>query len=215
MSHFTNQPIDVFPLCEVMTIEKINGDGKDDYKYNITLKDHRGDNNGQNEIERTIKAKTVVLSAGTLGSTEILWRSKKQGKLDISDTIGTRFSTNGDMFGVINPTKEIVDASRGPMQTSIARFKHQGNFAFSVEDIGIPKMFAELVAGLFDFMASKKGNALFSSKNLVDLFRETIVNRINDIGTMEHLFKLLEGLNLVSSDVLVNKINDIKAVLES
>jgi len=209
-----NQPIDVFPLCEVMTIEKINGDGNDDYKYNITFKDHRGDNNSQNEIERTIKAKTVVLAAGTLGSTEILWRSKKQGKLDISDTIGTHFSTNGDMFGVINPTKEIVDASRGPMQTSIARFKHQGNFAFSVEDIGIPKMFAELVAGLFDFMASQKGNALFSSKNLVDLFRETIVNRINDKGTMEHLSKLLEGLNLVSSDVLVNKINDIKTVLE-
>jgi hypothetical protein len=59
----------------------------------------------------------MVLAAGTLGSTEILW-SKKQGKLDISDTIGTSFSTNGDMFGAINPTKEIVDASRGPMQTS-------------------------------------------------------------------------------------------------
>jgi choline dehydrogenase-like flavoprotein len=208
-----NQPIDVFPLCEVITIEKI--DGIDDYKYNITFKDHRENNNGKNEIERTIKAKIVVLAAGTLGSTEILWRSKKQGKLDISDAIGTRFSTNGDMFGVINPTKEIVDASRGPMQTSIARFKdNQANFAFSVEDIGIPKMFAELVAGLFNFMASQKGNALFSSKNLVDLFRETVVNRINDRGTMAHLLKLLEGLNLVSSDVLVNKIMEIKTVLE-
>jgi cholesterol oxidase len=31
---------------------------------------------------------------------------------------------------------------------------------------------------------------------------------------MDHLFKLLEGLNLVSSDVLVNKINEIKTVLE-
>jgi hypothetical protein len=90
---------------EVMTIEKIDGYGKDDYKYNITFKDHRGDNNGQNEIERTIKAKRVILAAGTLGSTEILRRSKKQGKLDISDTIGTRFSTNGDMFGVINLLK--------------------------------------------------------------------------------------------------------------
>ena len=210
---FGNQPMDVFPLCEVITIEKIDGDG--DYKYRITFKDHRENNNGKNEIERTIKAKTVVLAAGTLGSTEILWRSKKQGKLDISDAIGTRFSTNGDMFGVINSTKEIVDASRGPMQTSIARFKdNQANFAFSVEDIGIPKMFAELVAGLFDFMASQKGNTLFSSKNLVDLFRETIVNRINDRGTMDSLFKLLEGLNLVSSDELVNKINEIKTVLE-
>jgi choline dehydrogenase-like flavoprotein len=92
-------------------------------------------------------------------------------------------------------------------------FKHQQNFAFS-EDIGIPKMFAELVAELFDFMASQKQNALFSNNNLVDLFREKILNRINDRETMDHLFKLSEGLNLVSSEVLVNKINDIKTVLE-
>jgi len=210
-----SQPIDVFPLSEVVTIEKIDGDEKDDYKYSVTFKDHREDNNNEKGIERIIKARTVVLAAGTLGSTEILWRSKKQGKLDISDAVGTRFSTNGDMFGVINPTKDNVDASRGPMQTSIAKFKdNQGNFAFSVEDIGIPKMFAELVAGMFDFLASKKGTALFSNNNLVDLFRETILNRLNDRSTMDHLFKLLEGPNLVSSDVLVNKINEIKNVLE-
>ncbi len=35
------------------------------------------------------------------------------------------FSTNGDTFGVINHTKENVDASRGPMQTSIAKFKNK------------------------------------------------------------------------------------------
>ena len=41
----------------------------------------------------------------------------------LSKFLGTRFSTNGDTFGVINPTREIVDASLGPMITSIARFK--------------------------------------------------------------------------------------------
>jgi choline dehydrogenase-like flavoprotein len=112
------KPIDVFPLCQVDTIEDT---GNSEYRYRINLKDYRDDNNG---VPRTIETNLVILAAGTLGSTEILWRSKNQNKLDISDAIGTHFSTNGDTFGVIHPTKEDVDSSRGPMQTSIAKFKN-------------------------------------------------------------------------------------------
>jgi cholesterol oxidase len=43
----------------------------------------------------TITADTVVLAAGTLGSTEILLRSKGIG---VSDTLGTKFSGNGDVL---------------------------------------------------------------------------------------------------------------------
>ncbi len=46
----------------------------------------------------TVVAKFVVLSAGTLGSTEILLRSRKNG-LSLSDQIGQGFSGNGDMLG--------------------------------------------------------------------------------------------------------------------
>ena len=42
-------------------------------------------------------AKTVVLSAGTLGSTEILLRSREEG-LAVSDRLGERFSANGDII---------------------------------------------------------------------------------------------------------------------
>jgi cholesterol oxidase len=45
----------------------------------------------------TITAKTVILSAGTLGSTEILLRSRARG-LTISDRVGKRFSANGDII---------------------------------------------------------------------------------------------------------------------
>ncbi len=45
-----------------------------------------------------IKARKVILSAGTLGSTEILLRSKKKG-LSLSDKVGYRFSSNGDFIG--------------------------------------------------------------------------------------------------------------------
>ena len=46
---------------------------------------------------RSVEAKTVVLSAGTLGSTEILLRSREEG-LSVSDRLGERFSANGDII---------------------------------------------------------------------------------------------------------------------
>ncbi len=45
-----------------------------------------------------VTADIVMLGAGTLGSTEILLRSKAQG-LPLSDCLGERFSGNGDVLG--------------------------------------------------------------------------------------------------------------------
>jgi cholesterol oxidase len=45
----------------------------------------------------TVTADVVVLAAGTLGSTEILLRSREQG-LALSDRLGQRFSANGDII---------------------------------------------------------------------------------------------------------------------
>lgn len=47
-----------------------------------------------------IIAKNVILSAGTLGSTEILSRSEKLGYLTLSAALGSRFSTNGDAIAM-------------------------------------------------------------------------------------------------------------------
>lgn len=47
---------------------------------------------------RTVSADIVVLAAGTLGSTEILLRSKAAG-LPLSDHVGLHFSGNGDAIG--------------------------------------------------------------------------------------------------------------------
>lgn len=46
----------------------------------------------------TVSAATVVLAAGTLGSTEILLRSRARG-LRLSARLGERFSGNGDVLG--------------------------------------------------------------------------------------------------------------------
>jgi cholesterol oxidase len=95
-------------------------------------------------------AKTVILAAGTLGSTEILLRSrdKNSGKLVLSDKLGTRFSTNGDFSGFISVDQDKLQypiyATRGPINMSHVMFR-EGQILVNVEDAGIPPMFASLV----------------------------------------------------------------------
>ncbi|MCC7252783.1 GMC family oxidoreductase [Hyphomicrobium sp.] len=58
--------------------------------------------------EVTIEAPVVVLAAGTLGSTEILLRSREAG-LALSDRLGHRFSANGDIIAFGYGAKTIVN----------------------------------------------------------------------------------------------------------
>jgi cholesterol oxidase len=53
-------------------------------------------NSGPPSAEIVITAAVVILAAGTLGTTEILLRSREHG-LQLSDCVGRRFSANGDI----------------------------------------------------------------------------------------------------------------------
>jgi cholesterol oxidase len=59
--------------------------------------------------ELTIEAPVVVLAAGTLGSTEIMLRSRDAG-LAVSDKLGQRFSANGDIIAFGYGAKSTVNA---------------------------------------------------------------------------------------------------------
>ena len=215
--------LDVHPLCEVIDIGETAGD--QDYKYYVKFLDYRDvidlkgmprkelSDEEKKKITKTIKTKKVILAAGSLGSTEILLKCKNSGSLQLSNMLGKKFSTNGDLLGVINPTKENVDATRGPITTSIARFKNPntGAFAFSIEDEGIPKMFAELFGTIFEEMSAQKGDSLLPTKNLVDQFREKVFRfiDINDTQTMSQLLKLIEGVDLSSLLNLSTRLTDL------
>jgi choline dehydrogenase-like flavoprotein len=60
--------------------------------------------------ERSLLARYVVLAAGAYGSTEILMRSRARG-LRVSEKLGERFSTNGDMIGVLYDQVNPVNAA--------------------------------------------------------------------------------------------------------
>jgi len=124
------------PLSDVDYVEPVQGGGftihykglDDDKSYHPT-------------------AKTVILAAGSLGSTEILLRSrdKTAGKLVLSDKLGTHFSTNGDFSGFVTVDRDKLPygiyATRGPINMSHVMFR-DGQIMVNVEDAGIPSMFA-------------------------------------------------------------------------
>ena len=216
-------PLDIHPLCEVLDIGEITGE--QDYKYYVKFVDYRDIINlkdlprseltdeEKKKIAKTIKTKKVILAAGSLGSTEILFKCKNSQSLQLSDMLGKKFSTNGDLLGVINPTKENVDATRGPITTSIARFKNPdtGAIPFCIEDEGIPKMFAELLATIFDRMSSQKGDGLLPTENFSDHFREIVFRYIdiNDRQVMDQLLRLIEGIDLSSLFNLSTGLSDL------
>ncbi|TGK36044.1 alpha/beta fold hydrolase [Leptospira gomenensis] len=84
--------------AEIFTEVKVNSIEKKGEDWLVHFIPLSTDREKFSKDELFIRAKTVVLSAGTLGSTEILLRSKTLG-LELSDSLGVRFSGNGDMLG--------------------------------------------------------------------------------------------------------------------
>ncbi|MGZ5861760.1 MAG: GMC family oxidoreductase N-terminal domain-containing protein, partial [Methyloceanibacter sp.] len=103
---------EIFTELTVSHLEKDGGH----WRIHFALTD------GKDAAARCVEATTVVLAAGTLGSTEILLRSRELG-LPLSDRLGENFSANGDIIafalgaqtrvnavGVGHPPKFVGDA---------------------------------------------------------------------------------------------------------
>jgi cholesterol oxidase len=106
-----------------------------------------------------LRARHVVISAGTFGSTEILMRSREHG-LHLSRKLGKRFSTNGDMISVLYGERERVNAAPeeqsaleerevGPTITGMFASKDAREKRVVVEELAIPgalqHLFREIV----------------------------------------------------------------------
>ena len=83
--------VTVHTQTKVEWLEKLATGG-----WRIHLKHVNDDGSGK---ESTLDAGEVILSAGSLNSTEILLRSEMHG-LSVSPALGTKFSGNGDFFGL-------------------------------------------------------------------------------------------------------------------
>ena len=88
--------------------------------------------------ERVVRAKVVILGAGSLGSTNILLQSQLNGLQDLPPNVGKHFTTNGDTVGFsyngenkVRPAgKEVHKVRRkrkgpGPCITQIIDMRHR------------------------------------------------------------------------------------------
>ena len=141
-------------------------------------------------------ATTVVLAAGSLGSTEILLRSrdKNHGKLTISDKLGKRFSTNGDFSGFVTVDRDKLQypiyATRGPINTSHVTFR-DGKLLVNVEDAGIPSMFASIVERTLNMIGNGKQADLVNLLGL--LWDNAEIPDYSDPNNMETEAEMLMG----------------------
>jgi len=137
-------------------IVPVNDKGEDDstadgeHGYKVYYRDL---NNDQANA-RFVLTNRVVVSSGSLGSTEMLLRCKEVFKTlpRISNKLGHNYSGNGDFLSFVLDTEEPADPNYGPVITQRIDFNLFDQFnkehAFIVEDAGYPAFAAWLVEGL-------------------------------------------------------------------
>ena len=99
----------------------------------------------------SIEGKQVVVSAGSLGSTELLLRSRDRQRTlpRLPAALGRRFSGNGDMlFAGTLGTDRPIEPGDGPSITIGADFSRPGSkHRVFIEDLGFPNPFLWLLEG--------------------------------------------------------------------
>lgn len=124
----------IWPLANVRYVNAVEGG------YKVSFEDY-----GDEGKWKTVIAPMVFFGAGTLGTTEILLRSRDRGALRLSDRLGRQFSTNGNFSGFAVGTDAPVHSATGPINTCGVRLNFDG-YNITVEDCGIPPTLAGLVS---------------------------------------------------------------------
>lgn len=130
--------------------------------------------------------KAVFLGAGSIGTTEILLRSKKLG-LSMSDKVGVNMSGNGDMLAFGYNTDEEVNAIGrsypspykpvGPTITGVIdrRKNHENALdGFVIEEGAVPKALAPLFQTMLELMP---GNQYPRGQTLLEKFRHVLAQQ--------------------------------------
>ncbi|WP_344308348.1 GMC family oxidoreductase [Fodinicola feengrottensis] len=93
--------------------------------YEVRYVRHHADNEGIRRgtgvpPKTVLRCRTLVLGAGTFGSTFLLLRNRKAFP-GLSPALGTRFCGNGDLLGFVLDSPDKLNASYGPVITSTMR----------------------------------------------------------------------------------------------
>src|SRR4051812_22362834 len=129
--------------CEATVLEP-RDDGGFTLRYRQHLTAKAGHRDGlldpTDAPEREVHARTVVLSAGTLGSTRLLL-ANRASLPRLSPRLGSGFSSNGDLLFFVRGADRWLDPSTGPTITATARVddRHAASGReFLLQDAGAP-----------------------------------------------------------------------------
>lgn len=142
--------VDIRPLSEVKAFVPLDGGG-----YRVTvIKHEEGRATAPTPMpfagDYDVLADTLILSAGTLGSTYLLLKMQAAGAFPaMSPALGSRFSGNGDLLMFVTRCKDRagkplrLNASRAPVITSTFRFPDgtddgSTSRGFYLQDAGYP-----------------------------------------------------------------------------
>jgi cholesterol oxidase len=105
----------VQPESRVVDIRPL-GDGDGEAGYELTVE---RSTSVLFRARRTLRAKNVVLSAGSYGTVELLMRCRERGSLPrLSDKLGTYLRTNSEALLAVRSRRDDVDYSKGIAITS-------------------------------------------------------------------------------------------------
>jgi cholesterol oxidase len=155
--------------------------------YTVYYDDLRWGTSGQ------VSAKTVIVAAGTLGSTELLLRCKygyKWGRRTVpptlpglSEKLGSYFSGNGDFGAVGFETNHLVNPMVGPTITATVDYRDKlDGHGFLLEDGGFPDFARRHLRNM--------AGGMVSGRNLLHLFK-SVFNRGGKEGLARGLFSVL------------------------
>src|SRR5919198_1396123 len=126
------------PLCEVKTFRPREGGG-----FEIDYVVHEPNSEGAAPRPETITADTLVLSAGTLGTTFLLLKTRDAFG-GLPPALGTHFCGNGDLLTFALRCRDHINPDYGPVITSAVRFGDAADGdgsdgrGFYIEDAGYP-----------------------------------------------------------------------------
>lgn len=137
---------EVFALHRATNIEPLEGGG---YRVHFLHFHPRDDGLEDNGTPGSVCGRKVVVSAGSLGSTELLLNCRDNSKTlpNISPMLGKRFSGNGDFLlaGTFDVNRDI-DPGNGPSITAGFDCSTDDNTIF-VQDLGFPDPFLWYLEG--------------------------------------------------------------------
>lgn len=178
-------PLTLFTDSEVVEIQK-NESG-----YSVTYT-----NTKDNKLRQTLQTQKVILSAGSLGSTGLLLKMKKNGILPLlSDCLGKKWCGNGDLLGFNLRSDRELEPSHGPVITNGFRFSYPSYGAdkknmihdFCIQDAGYPVGFGWFLAGKLPSITNIPYWIKFVIRQVEDVicrFFKLKTNSANNLGTL-------------------------------